>query len=111
MVLGGFWSIFGWILERFGTESGRELKNLKRAAIESLNGTPALIRSASQFFCFPVSFTGFGGATQKWTSQSDSLQFFALDTPILRSVRLKIIKNRRIGLLDYKNTRAERGMA
>ena len=35
----------------------------------------------------------FGGATAKWTSKSDSASNFASDRPILRSVRLKIIKD------------------
>ena len=32
----------------------------------------------------------FGGRTWKWTSKSNSLHFFALDAPIMRSVRPKI---------------------
>ena len=50
--LGGSWEdfykIFGGILERFGAESKRDFKNLTKATTESLNGTPALIREASQ---------------------------------------------------------------
>ena len=38
-----------YICTKIGEESGRVLKNLKRAATEFLNRTPALIREASQY--------------------------------------------------------------
>ena len=46
-----------------------------------------------QTFCFSQFLLGFGGATAKRTSKSDSASNFAPDTPILRSVRRQIIKN------------------
>ena len=47
-VLGRFLEGFGEIIAKCGEESQRGLKNLTRAATESLNRTPALIREASQ---------------------------------------------------------------
>ena len=43
------------MLARFGEESRRDLQNLRRPATESLSGTPALIRSASQCAGVPPS--------------------------------------------------------
>ena len=37
-------------------------------------------------------WSGFGGATGKWISKSDSSDVFALDTPMMSSVRPKIIR-------------------
>ena len=48
VVLGGSGEDLGQFLEGFGTKSGRYFKDWGRAATESLNWTPALIREASQ---------------------------------------------------------------
>ena len=44
-------------------------------------------------------WSNFGGWTGKRTSPSTSWQFFALDAPIMSSVRLKIAKNVSVGAL------------
>ena len=52
---------------------------------------------SSRFFGLENRYTpfwsNFGGSMDKRASKSSSSQFFALDAPILRSVRLKIVKN------------------
>ena len=42
---------------------------------------------------FAPFWTNFGGSTEKRTSTANSSQFFALDAPIMSSVRPKIVKN------------------
>ena len=49
---------------------------------------------------FSLFFLRFGGATGKWTSKSCSSCFFALDTPIMGSVRPKMVENRDV---EHKN--------
>ena len=44
-------------------------------------------------------WSNFGGGTGKRTSPSTSWQFFALDAPIMSSVRLKIAENVSVGAL------------
>ena len=44
-------------------------------------------------------WSNFGGWTGKRTSPSTSSQFFALDAPIMSSVRLKIAENVSVGAL------------
>ena len=46
---------------------------------------------------FSPCWAGFEASSEKWTSKSTSSQFFALDGPILSSVRPKIIENVSVG--------------
>ena len=58
-------------------------------------------KNLARFFGLDNRFTpfwcNFGGSAHKRTSKSSSSQFFALDAPILRSVRPKNIKNMSVG--------------
>ena len=60
-------------------------------------------KKSPRFFGLKNRFTpfwsNFGGSTEKRTSTATSSQFFALDPPILRPVRPKIVGNMSVGAL------------
>ena len=55
---------------------------------------------------FAPFWTNFGGSTEKRTSTANSSQFFALDAPIMSSVRPKIVGNMSVGALGSEMHRS-----
>ena len=55
---------------------------------------------------FAPFWTNFGGSTEKRTSTANSSQFFALDAPIMSSVRPKIVGNMSVGALGSEMYRS-----
>ena len=55
---------------------------------------------------FTPFWSSFGGSTEKRTSTANSSQFFALDAPILRPVRPKIVGNTSVGALGSQMYRS-----
>ena len=99
----------GRLLVEHGSDRHETLpKRVLDHPVESIFGPTNFV--SPRFFGLENRFTpfwsNFGGSTEKRTSTANSSQFFALDAPILRPVRPKIVGNMSVGALGSEMYRS-----